>query len=274
VAFFEGAVACHADFSEAFATREKSVPDFLGRYQFFLDLNRKGLESSFYYFRPECYEQETQAYMREYVKKGMTVIDIGAHIGFFTILLADSVGKTGKVYSLEPERSNFDTLEENIKINHLSQVYLLNVAASDTSGIGRLRIAQVSSHHSLENSSLAVTEAHEPIQEIETIALDDFFDKEKISSVDLVKIDAEGNEGEILKGARNSLLNGTMRQVICEVHSTDKQSPEERDAVRKTFYEHGYRSYVLNPRLAKKAYLSELTPAEKVTGLQNLLFKK
>lgn len=254
--------------------REQLIYDLFGRYQFLLDLNHHDLESTFYYFIPECYEQETQKYIKEIVHENMITIDVGAHLGLFTILLADRVGPNGRVYSFEPGSKNYERLTLNLELNHLSQAIPINMGLSYTTGGTRLILNEKSNAgHFLEGIDITSNSSQTVMmEEVQTITLDEFVEEKKIKTIDLIKIDAERSEHLILKGAHKTLSSGIAARIICEIPSSTKVL--WGDKVRTIFYSYGYRSYILNPALSHREYLSELKHDEPVVGLQNLLFKK
>jgi FkbM family methyltransferase len=253
--------------------KEKSgiISDLYGEYRFALDLSDDDLQSSFYYFMPENYEHETQRYIRNYVKPGMVALDIGAHVGLMSLLLAHKVGKTGKVYSFEPNKENFLQFQRNIDLNSLSQVQASQKALSNKSGEDYLVHAGHSSGYFLSNAK-PNTDNRLQLEKISTLTLDEFVDEHNLSKIDLVKLDAEGGEHLVLEGGKKALKRGVVPNIICEVHSSHKQSHVGQDRIRRIFYSYGYKSYILNSKLSRRNYLDELKPNEPVTGLQNLLF--
>ena len=255
--------------------KECAVLDLFGGYRFLLNLGNRDLESTFYYFMPEHYEPGTQKYMRQRVKAGMLTLDVGAHIGFFTVLLADCVGSSGKVYSFEPESKNFTRLQKNIDLNQLRQVVAFQAALSDTAGSSALLLNEHSNTgHALQRGRETGGQKLTSREVVPTLTLDEFVEKEKINQIDLMKMDTEGSEDLVLAGSRKTLSAGKVSEMICEIHSSHNTSPVGQDKIRKIFYSYGYRSYILDTFLSRRAYLSELPAHEPVQGLQNLLFKK
>src|SRR5262249_28882977 len=104
-----------------------------GHYRFTMDLSLGYLQKIFY-LKSDIYELETQTALRKIVRPGMTVFDIGANTGYFSVFLADLVGPQGRVYSFEPFPANFRWLQENIKANRLDQVQCFPLALSDRRG--------------------------------------------------------------------------------------------------------------------------------------------
>lgn len=259
---------------ERWVDRDRGVrAPYFGPYQLLVDLDETGLQSSFYYFIPSFYERQTQRFIGDSLKPGMTVVDIGAHHGLMTILMADRVGKTGRVFAFEPASKNYERLEENVRFNGLSQVRTIYAAAAEYAEEAVLVHGASDACHQIK------LDAHEKgangkFEMVRTMPLDDLADREKIETIHLLKIDAEESEFAVLEGAKKLLSQGRVTNIVCEIHCTSSKVPAGNDSVRKKLYDYGYRSYVLNSALAKKPYLSEYRATEPVTGLQNFLFKK
>ena len=148
----------------------------------------------------KSYEEFETKLVKDIIKDGNIVVDIGANIGYFTLIFARLVGEKGKVFAFEPEPNNFNLLKKNIEINGYKNVNLINKAVSNKSGKIKLYIDNVNyGGHSL----IAEIPNRQSI-EIESIKLDDFFSANK--KIDFIKIDVEGAELEVLKGMSN-LLN-------------------------------------------------------------------
>jgi FkbM family methyltransferase len=145
-------------------------------------------------------EYLTELFLGE-MKPGLVVVDIGANIGYFSMLAARAVGDEGRVYAFEPEPVNHDILVRNIKVNGYRNVVAVHKALSNKIGKLRLfcdRTNFGSSSFSREN---ILSETRGSI-EVETTTLDDYLgNKTKDTSVDIIKMDVEGAEGLVLKGA-------------------------------------------------------------------------
>jgi len=149
---------------------------------------------------------------RSDVQKCNTAIDIGAHIGVFSILLA-FLAKNIKVYAYEPEPSNYALLLENIKTNNLeSKVYPSKLAVSDSKGFVELYLHSESIGHSMF--------IHLPKSyriKVPSITLDDIFRDNNITTCDLLKINAEGAEYPILLNTSKQVLTAT-RTICVQCH--------------------------------------------------------
>lgn len=148
-------------------------------------------------------ELETEV-IKTYVKKGDYVLDIGAHIGYFCLLMAREVGESGRVYAFEPEPKNFKFLSKNIEINKYSNVVLENLALSSTSGKVKLFLDK-NNLGNMSFSSLNIPQKSlSGYIEVKSMALDEYVNKigNKIS---FIKIDVQGAEGLVFSGAWQTL---------------------------------------------------------------------
>ena len=143
------------------------------------------------------YEPGTTQIFQETVKPGMAVVDVGAHVGYYTLLAAKLVGNTGKVYAFEPEQSNHAILLKNISTNGYDNVVATPMAVSDQTGISTLYITALDNgrhsvyHHGLPERGSAT---------VETTTLDTFLESEGWPHIDLIKVDVEGAEVAVLDG--------------------------------------------------------------------------
>jgi len=124
------------------------------------------------------------------VNKNSVCVDVGSHIGYFTLLMAK---KAKKVYAFEPEPKNFSLLKENIELNNLKNVILINKAVGLKNQKRWLYIDEKNKGHcsfnKISNKKVLV----------ESIRLDDIIKE----NVDFMKIDVEGYEYEVLKSGEN-----------------------------------------------------------------------
>lgn len=142
-----------------------------------------------------CYEKEIQGIFLQH-KKFDLFVDIGAHIGKYSIMMA-SLNKKGEVIAIEPDARNFSILNYNVKINHLKNVKTLPFACSSKKGFIRLFYDKW-----LTTSPSATSNQTKTHVLVKCERLDGLLPKKQI---DLIKIDVEGFELEVLKGAKGVL---------------------------------------------------------------------
>jgi len=154
-------------------------------------------------------EFETEIVNRE-IKKGDVVLDIGANIGYYTLIFASLVGEKGKVYAFEPDPTNFALLKKNVEINGYNNVVLVPKAVSDKSGIVKLYLCEENKgDHRIYNSG----EGRNSI-EVTSVRLDDYFDKNQ--HIDFIKMDIQGAEGLALQGMQKLLKRNDSVKIITE----------------------------------------------------------
>jgi FkbM family methyltransferase len=159
-------------------------------------------------------------------KQGDIVVDIGAHMGRYTIISSKRVGANGKVVAIEAHPSNFEMLKSNIKLNQLTNVIPLNYAAYSKETKINLYLPEVESGYTIYNtimSNRARTE--DKFVEVSANTLDYLLQLNEITDVNWVKIDVEGAEFEVLKGASNVLSKSKDIALLIEVHGLDNHRP-------------------------------------------------
>jgi FkbM family methyltransferase len=146
----------------------------------------------------------------------MSVVDVGANWGYFTLVAAHLVGARGRVLALEPDPGLFRLLLGNASRNALAQITCVNVAAADANGRARFVAAPADAG----NSGLARLAAAGERSDFEctTAPLDDLLRRQQVDRVDFVKIDVEGAETRVLRGMLDGLRAGRYRYVLLECH--------------------------------------------------------
>lgn len=148
---------------------------------------------------------------KKIVREGMTVVDVGANVGVYTLISGRLVGETGRVYSFEPTPRVFDLLKANVEMACLQgRVELVRKAVTDEGG-RKLKLSLFSSTRN--NTLFGGAESDKGFTEVDTVTLDDMFSGKR---VDVVKIDAEGAESRILKGMKGVVRDNPGMVIIIE----------------------------------------------------------
>jgi FkbM family methyltransferase len=150
---------------------------------------------------------ETELVKRE-VKKGDTVLDIGANIGYYSLIFAKIVGEKGRVFAFEPHPDNFELLRKNIAVNGYKNIIPVQKAVSDKSGLIKLYLSGNSVDHQICDSG----EGRSFI-EVESVRIDDYFFGQD-TKIDLIKIDTQGAEGLVLRGMPGLLKKNALKIII------------------------------------------------------------
>jgi FkbM family methyltransferase len=159
-------------------------------------------------------------------KDGDTVVDIGAHIGLYTIISSKRVGFNGKVIAIEAHPENFEILNRNIQLNQLTNVIALNYAAYSEEERLKLYLPSGESGFTKYNTIMPkFAKRDEKFVEVTANTLDKLLQSNGIktngiSAVSWIKIDVEGAEFEVLKGAHNVLSDSKDIAILIELHGS------------------------------------------------------
>jgi FkbM family methyltransferase len=157
------------------------------------------------------YERTETNLVCSFVKPGMTVLDIGANIGYYTALAARMVGADGRVFAVEPYQPNFIRLDGWIRNNNVGQVRAFNFALGAAPGT-----AQMFSAFAHPGAPVMVEHNQPSVAVVEVRTLDSCLDEWKLDRVDFLKLDVDGSETAVLAGARDTLAAHKIRAILCE----------------------------------------------------------
>ena len=149
--------------------------------------------------------------LKQLIKEGDTVVDLGANIGYYTLILAQLVGKSGHVYSFEPDPSNFEILSKNVKENKHDNVTLVQKAISDKNGKVELYVSK----RNLASHRIFDAEDKRKSIEVDVTTLDEYFQKSK-KLVKFIKMDVEGAEGAAISGASKIIQDSKNLVIMME----------------------------------------------------------
>lgn len=169
--------------------------------------------------------KQTKLFLKA-VKPGDIVFDIGANVGYYTVLASKKVGRRGKVFAFEPDPHNLTFLQKNQQINNCQNVEIIEKAVADKDGKSYFLQDTSNPGESRLSNKGEIT--------VETITLDTFISQKKIKKVDVIKIDIEGAEIQALKGGREFLKNSKNIKIFIECNQTKlKESKKTVDELIK-----------------------------------------
>lgn len=161
------------------------------------------------------FEKHETALFRSVLKPGTVVLDVGANIGYYTLIASHHIGPSGKVFTFEPEPNNYTLLQKNIKKNKVKNVLAFQLGLSDKKYSGALYLSDDNQgNHSLSQKSAGGDTAIE----ISLITADEVLTDAGISKVDVVKMDIEGAEPMALKGMEAVLFRSSPCVLFCEFY--------------------------------------------------------
>lgn len=159
------------------------------------------------------YDQLEIKFLQQFLHAGDVFIDAGANIGLYSLVAASIVKKSGKVYSFEPSAKNYKKLQENISLNHFSNILPFCLGLSDKNEQKRLfeidqGLGALSSYVSSSDQSVIV--------ETEVVTLDDFVKTNGVPKINVIKVDVEGWEFPVISGAKELLENKDAPMLMVE----------------------------------------------------------
>jgi len=162
------------------------------------------------------FENAELAFVDRFLKPGMTVLDIGAHQGLYSLIASRRVGSKGRVFSFEPSPRERRALRLNLAINFSRNVSIQPMALGSQESTVDLYVVQ---GWATGCNSLRPPDIHIPISpvRVRVTGLDQWLSQHHISQVDFIKLDVEGAELDVLRGAQSLLSHSAGPVILCEL---------------------------------------------------------
>ena len=221
-------------------------------------------------FATGLYERDVFRLFLNIVRQGMAIVDVGASVGYYTLLASQLVGPSGHVYAFEPDPKTLDYLLRNLHANRCSNVTVVERAISDQKGSGILIRDPTSDER---NWLTDAPPGAVPSIGVQTITLDEFFAEREWPPVHIVKMDIEGSESAALEGMielsrRNPELQLIMEWDVTYMRRAGTKPEALVSAIRTLGFAKGY----IIERGLKPFSLGGMLP--RMRGYYNCLFKK
>lgn len=184
-----------------------------------------------------------------FLAPGMTVVDVGAHVGYYTLLAAKLVGPTGRVYAFEPNPENYALLTQNLRTNGYPDVTAVNCAVTDGDGEAELFVDPLNS-----GGGRLQAPGHSTVHyRVRATSLDAALHHE-LGMIDLLKLDVEGSEPLVYDGMQTLLRQDRIARIMMELfpdalHEAGRSPQELLDG----FTRYGFRPYQINERTGRLA---------------------
>lgn len=211
----------------------------------------------------EIYEPQTVRILKKYLKKGDTFIDVGANIGYITIIGAGVVGKNGQVHSFEPVPKYYDFLHKSAKLNKDYKIFTNQCAIGHYKGTARLKLT-IFNH--IGYNTMVEHFVHEKnlkeIIEVKVIRLDEYLLDKNLKKINLIKIDVEGYENFVLEGLDKFFKKEkNLPVILCEL-----MPAYDYENLEKLMIKYNYQAYDL---ITEKPI-----DIKKLKGTNDILFKQ
>jgi len=163
------------------------------------------------------FEKPELLYMSKAINQGSTVIDVGANIGLFTIVMAQATGPKGRVFAVEPLTSNIERLKANVVSNNLDNVSIIPFAAGAVDGETSLYLASDGAYGStLEANDFSTGQ----VTRVPMARMDRIWNETGTPRIEAMKIDVEGGELAVLEGCK-SLLQACRPLILIEANTAE-----------------------------------------------------
>jgi FkbM family methyltransferase len=186
------------------------------------------------------FENNTIDFFKKSLKKGMTVFDIGANIGIYSLIASNKIKKEGKVFSFEPSDWAYKRLLHNIKFSKYSNIIINNTGIADNTGELKFYVCEDDAYNSIGNTPMKNIIG---VNTINVFSLDDYVSMNNIKKVDIIKVDTEGAEFLVFKGAEKTLKkHAPIIFFEYNPHAVKGFNYSSLDAIN-LIKSHGYRCY-------------------------------
>jgi len=223
-------------------------------------------------------EVEETKILREELKEGQTVVDIGANLGYYVLMEASIVGKKGKVYAIEPSPRTFEILNKNIKINGYSDIVETHcIAISNKKSVSKFYMSEGFNEYTLDPyASKKNPRMFFKTMDVKTTTLDEFLENKP--PINFVRMDVEGYETKVIEGAIKTLAK-TKPPLKLFIEFHHPRSFEEADWALKQLAKLGFKPKIVLTTQGTKRYavssMDEILPIiQRIGKALTLLLEK
>jgi len=191
----------------------------------YIDLSEPGLSRTLFY--RGIHEPLATRLVQEELAPGMVIIDIGANLGYYVLLEAKTVGENGVIYAIEPVPSSYSILQKNVALNHCTQVHTFRLALGDKDGTATMYItdklnwSHIASDLLDSKRAIHIRSAIQRSVQVPIMRLDSFVHIYQIEQVHFLRMDVEGFEIAVIRGAYNTIAREVSKhifKIFMEVH--------------------------------------------------------
>lgn len=158
------------------------------------------------------YEKPETAFLLSVFRSGMTFLDVGANLGYYTALAIARVGKQGKIVALEPDVENFGFLKKTVQANNADNVVCIQKAAADQAG----KLTLYVSSGNRGDNRLYSNDLCDGSYDVDVSTVDIMLQEQGVAKVDLVKIDVQGFERQVFRGMKETIRQSDQMIMLME----------------------------------------------------------
>jgi len=192
-------------------------------------------------------------------KENFTVVDLGAHVGIYTLKAARKLGMEGRLISVEPEARNYGLLVKNVRFNRCKNVIPVRLAVSNFEGRARFYVKSLTFSHSLLSKLQIHDEGNVKVLEATEVAVTTLSHLAKIlrvGKIDLLKVDVEGVELEVLEGSIDLLSQHKISNIVIAAYHAASNALTIKGYLEKLGYE------VKITELSGRKYVHAMSPSK------------
>ncbi len=202
------------------------------------------------YFYINNFEKYTMEFFSNIITNNDIILDIGANIGIYSLLSASQIKNNISIYSFEPSDEIYNELIKNIELNGFQNIKCFNTAIGDYEGRIKLKMCKDHAYNTIEEISMR------PIIEVvekSITTISNFCNQNNIDHIDILKIDVEGAEYRVIKGAELYLIQRRAPIILCEYNRiVHNNNMEILTNLENSLIEYGYVIYYLNKKRLKR----------------------
>lgn len=212
---------------------EKRIYD----YRMLLDLEDRGISRTLLLFGQR--ELEHKIMLERVLKPGMTVLDIGANIGYYALMELGMIGKAGTLIAVEPSPSNVELLKRNLALNGHEGIEIHPGAMSDQPGVKSFFLSEMSNLNTFHDTGTGSLHLSGKTVDVRTLTVPEVMAGRK---PDLIRMDVEGHEIEVINGLLPAVERGEMApMIIFETHLSRYSAEHDLEAPLRRLFAQGYR---------------------------------